>query len=229
MSADGRLVATTSEDGTTILWSLPGWHRLGAPLRFAAAAAPATGSSARTAAGSPSQTLNRGVVQDREEIWMSARAAASASCARPAASRTARFSPTAGCSPSPTSSAACTLLHGDVEAGDRFVVDGGAAWVAFTPDSATLRRAQTTARCGSSTSPTGRRSARSRARAARTAVPMFMPGGTGLVAGQQDGSATLWDLRPASLARRACEIAGRRLTHAEWDAALPGRDYAPAC
>ena len=62
-----------------------------------------------------------------------------------------------------------------------------------------------------------------------TAVPMFMPGGTGLVAGQQDGSATLWDLRPASLARRACEIAGRRLTHAEWDAALPGRAYAPAC
>ena len=56
-----------------------------------------------------------------------------------------------------------------------------------------------------------------------TAVPMFLPGDAGLVAGQEDGTATLWDLRPAALARRACEIAGRRLTHAEWDAGtLPG-------
>jgi hypothetical protein len=39
----------------------------------------------------------------------------------------------------------------------------------------------------------------------------------------------VWDVRPASWERRACEVAGRRLTRAEWKAALPGRDYAPAC
>jgi WD40 repeat protein len=39
----------------------------------------------------------------------------------------------------------------------------------------------------------------------------------------------VWDARPESWEQRACAIAGRRLTRAEWRAALPGRDYAPAC
>jgi len=38
-----------------------------------------------------------------------------------------------------------------------------------------------------------------------------------------------WDLRPASWARHACSVAGRPLTRAEWERALPGREYAPAC
>ena len=29
--------------------------------------------------------------------------------------------------------------------------------------------------------------------------------------------------------QRACTIAGRTLTRAEWDDVLPARDYAPAC
>jgi hypothetical protein len=44
-----------------------------------------------------------------------------------------------------------------------------------------------------------------------------------------DGRAYLSDIRPASLARHACEVAGRRLTRAEWDEFLPGRAYDPAC
>ena len=44
-----------------------------------------------------------------------------------------------------------------------------------------------------------------------------------------NGRATLWNLDPADLQRRACAVAGRRLTRAEWAAALPGRSYAPAC
>ena len=39
----------------------------------------------------------------------------------------------------------------------------------------------------------------------------------------------VWDVRPESWEQRACAVAGRRLTRAEWRAALPGRDYAPAC
>ena len=38
-----------------------------------------------------------------------------------------------------------------------------------------------------------------------------------------------WDVRPSSWERQACAIAGRTLTRAEWNDALPGRDYRPAC
>jgi WD40 repeat protein len=38
-----------------------------------------------------------------------------------------------------------------------------------------------------------------------------------------------WDVRPSTWERYACAVAGRALTHAEWEAALPERDYAPAC
>jgi hypothetical protein len=39
----------------------------------------------------------------------------------------------------------------------------------------------------------------------------------------------VWDVDPASWARRACEIANRALTPEEWDEFLPGRPYEPAC
>jgi hypothetical protein len=57
----------------------------------------------------------------------------------------------------------------------------------------------------------------------------FVEGGTHLVTLYDDGRGYLWDLRPQSWARRACEVAGRTLTRAEWQTALPERDYAPAC
>ena len=38
-----------------------------------------------------------------------------------------------------------------------------------------------------------------------------------------------WNLDPAAWARHACSVAGRTLTSAEWESALPGRRYAPAC
>jgi WD40 repeat protein len=38
-----------------------------------------------------------------------------------------------------------------------------------------------------------------------------------------------WDLRPATWARHACTVAGRRLTRAEWKSTLPDQRYAPAC
>jgi hypothetical protein len=43
------------------------------------------------------------------------------------------------------------------------------------------------------------------------------------------GNAVRWSLDPAVWAQRACEIAGRNLTEAEWNAFLPGRPYAPGC
>jgi WD40 repeat protein len=57
----------------------------------------------------------------------------------------------------------------------------------------------------------------------------FVEGGRGLVVAYDNGRGYLWDVRPESWARRACEIAGRTLTHDEWEDVLPERHYAPAC
>ena len=57
----------------------------------------------------------------------------------------------------------------------------------------------------------------------------FSPDGAYLFGITDAGRAARWDVRPASWARQACAVAGRALTRAEWDDALPGRPYAPAC
>jgi WD40 repeat protein/DNA-binding SARP family transcriptional activator len=58
---------------------------------------------------------------------------------------------------------------------------------------------------------------------------IFVRAGTHLLVVYDDGRALLWDLRPSTWAKQACSIAGRTLTRDEWENALPGRDYAPAC
>ncbi len=60
-------------------------------------------------------------------------------------------------------------------------------------------------------------------------IPAFTPDGSHLVATYASGRAYVWDIRPASLINHACDVAGRRLTRAEWEEFLPGRDYDPAC
>ena len=50
----------------------------------------------------------------------------------------------------------------------------------------------------------------------------FLDGGRTLVTSGWDGSLVFWDLRPASWEARACALAGRNLTHAEWDRYLGG-------
>jgi DNA-binding SARP family transcriptional activator/WD40 repeat protein len=44
-----------------------------------------------------------------------------------------------------------------------------------------------------------------------------------------DSGGVVWDLRPSAWARHACAVAGRPLTRAEWENALPWHDYTPAC
>ncbi len=61
------------------------------------------------------------------------------------------------------------------------------------------------------------------------AVAQFAPDGRHLFAVFGNGRGYRWDVRPESWARQACEVAGRRLSRGEWEDALPGRDYAPAC
>jgi WD40 repeat protein len=44
-----------------------------------------------------------------------------------------------------------------------------------------------------------------------------------------NGKGAIWDVDPRSWASRACALANRTLTRAEWDEFLPGRPYEPAC
>ena len=60
-------------------------------------------------------------------------------------------------------------------------------------------------------------------------IPRFSPDGASLFAITGAGRAFRWDVRPSSWEQRACAVAGRTLTRAEWADALPGRPYAPAC
>jgi WD40 repeat protein len=62
----------------------------------------------------------------------------------------------------------------------------------------------------------------------RTVVPQFTADGAYLFAVYGTG-AYRWDVRPSAWARHACAVTGRTLTRAEWQDALPGRGYAPAC
>ena len=57
----------------------------------------------------------------------------------------------------------------------------------------------------------------------------FSPDGSQVFAVSQGGRAVRWDVRPASWSRRACLIAGRELTRAEWREALPERSYKRIC
>lgn len=60
-------------------------------------------------------------------------------------------------------------------------------------------------------------------------APYFTADGAALIASYDTGRAYRWDIRPESLVRHACRVAGRHLTRAEWKEFLPGRDYDPAC
>jgi hypothetical protein len=55
------------------------------------------------------------------------------------------------------------------------------------------------------------------------------PDGKRLLMTLQDGRGLVWDVDPASWARRACAIANRTLTQDEWEEFLKGRRYEPAC
>jgi len=57
----------------------------------------------------------------------------------------------------------------------------------------------------------------------------FSPDGRHLLQTHSNGTGAVWDVDPASWARRACDLANRTLTHEEWEKFLPGRPYEPAC
>jgi hypothetical protein len=63
----------------------------------------------------------------------------------------------------------------------------------------------------------------------KAAFAAFDPTGRTLVTAVQGGPVLLWAVDPTSWPRRACALAGRRLTEQEWKDFLPGRPYKPSC
>jgi WD40 repeat protein/DNA-binding SARP family transcriptional activator len=230
VSADGRLLATGSKDGNVRLWSLPDGRPQGAPLHFRYG-------NAETQLSPDGRWLSvlpgrRGDLQDGLQIWDVRSRRRVATLRPPLGPVLTRWSPDGR-------RVAESDVLGGVEiystatwrpAGPALAA-GKATWLAWSPDSRTLAtgNADSSVRLfdvasgqalGAPLPGTGEQS---------LAVPFFTPDGTHVIAAQDDGHAFLWDIRPASLVRQACRVAGRRLTRAEWAEFLPGRPYAPAC
>jgi WD40 repeat protein/tRNA A-37 threonylcarbamoyl transferase component Bud32 len=55
------------------------------------------------------------------------------------------------------------------------------------------------------------------------------PDGRRLLTTHGDGKGTISNIDPKAWAQRACSLANRTLTRAEWEQFLPGRPYEPAC
>jgi WD40 repeat protein len=110
------------------------------------------------------------------------------------------------------------------------LTSGRAAWLGYSPDGRTLAAGNTDGTVSLWDAKSGQAlGARLPGIPQSTPVPFFTPGSTSVIAAQDNGRAVRWDIRPASLAKHACDVAGRRLTRAEWNEFLPGRDYDPAC
>jgi WD40 repeat protein len=230
VSADGRLVATGSSDGEVRFWSMPDGRPQGAPLRFpyGGIADAQLSPDGRLLSAAP---VTRDTVQDRVEIWNVPQRRRVATLRPTAGASSARFSPD-GRRLAVSDTRGRVLLYSTAtwKPVTGTLTGGKAGWLTFSPDSRTFAagNADGTVRLWDVRS--------GQALAAPLpglpnsfAVPMFTPGGTHLIAAQANGRAFRWDIRPASLIRHACSVAGRQLTRAEWKAFLPGRDYDPAC
>ena len=61
------------------------------------------------------------------------------------------------------------------------------------------------------------------------AIATFAPDGDRILAVYANGRGYRWDVRPSAWMDHACQVAGRRLTRKEWRDVLADRPYQPAC
>jgi WD40 repeat protein/DNA-binding SARP family transcriptional activator len=229
LTADGSLLATASGDGMVRFWALPDGRPRGAPLRFPYGAADVQLSP--NGRWLSVVALNREVVQDRLEIW-DVRRRQRVTTLRPAGgSYFGRFSPDGR-----------FLAVGDLRGRVQVLstttwkpatpafAGGRATWAAFNADGSTLATGNIDGTVRLWDVASGQTLGAPLPGVPNSpVVPIFTPDGTHLIAAQQNGRAYRWDIRPTSLVRQACQVAGRRLTRAEWEEFLPGRAYEPAC
>ena len=231
ISADGRLLVTGSDDNTVRFWSLPDGQSLGAPLLFRRQLFDTQLSpDGRWVTVS---LVDRNFESGTVEVW-DARSRRRVRSVRVAAFvGFARFSPdgrllavgnrfgrtqvwsTANWKP------VTRWLGGDAS---------GIITAQISPDGSTLATGSETGIVRLWDIPTEQAvGAPLPGGPNEPVLPFFTPDGTRLIASYQSGRAYVWDIRPGSLKRHACRVAGRRLTRTEWQEFLPGRDYDPAC
>jgi WD40 repeat protein len=233
ISADGRLMVTASGDNTVRLWSLPDGRQLGPALRFRQLVTDAQLSpdGRWVTVDVTDKYFDRGVVQ----VWDARTRRRVRTLAVPDRDSPgfARFSPDG------------SMLVTGYRRG-RSLVWSTRTWkpitrpltadaagiyqAAISPDGRTLASGsdEGTVRLWDikTQEPVG---VALPGLTAHFATPYFTPDGTHVIASYDTGRAYLWDIRPGALARRACAVAGRALTRAEWQEFLPGREYARAC
>jgi WD40 repeat protein len=227
VSRDGRRFVTVpyDPDGPLILWSLPDGRPLW-KLRINASEVRLSPNGRLVSV----QAVRSDSVQDRVEIWDVDRHRRVATLRPAAGAYLARWSPDGKLLAVGDLRRRIILYSTQTWKPVRTLTGGSAGWATFSPDSRTLVTGNADGTMGLWDVASGQAlGAPLPGPPDNFTVPMFTPGGTHLVAGYQDGTASIWDLRPATLERQACAVAGRTLTRAEWADALPGRDYEPAC
>ena len=233
ISADGRLLVTAGDDQTVRLWSLPDVRPVMAPLRFDGVI--------EDVQISPDGRRLTIVLVDLSgesatlEVWDTGSRRRVARLDVPDIPTAVRFSPDGrllavgypnGRShvwSTATWKPATRLLTGDVGTIYAMAISRNGRTLATGSEDRTVRLWDIGTQQAIGTPLPGP------GRGVGAVAPYFTPDGAALIASYDTGRAYRWDLRPESLARHACEVAGRRLTHAEWTDFLPGRDYNPAC
>jgi WD40 repeat protein/DNA-binding SARP family transcriptional activator len=236
-SADGRLMATASRNGIVRLWALPSGRPVGRPLRYS----PMSRSSSRSnAVGDVSLSPNgrllavtrppTGGVQILDVATMQRRATLSES---KTVWDLARFTPDGRYIVAGSYKGWVRLWSTKTWRPVSGVFTGPAGrveWEATSPDGRTLATGGPDGAVRlwdlRTQHPLG---APLPGVPNRAVAPQFTPDGAYLFAVTNAGRAFRWDVRPSTWASHACEVAGRPLTRTEWNDALPGRDYNPAC
>jgi WD40 repeat protein len=232
ISADGRLLATGSDDNTVRLWSLPDGRPLGDPLRFRRGffwGVRLSPDGRRLVAW----FVDNDTAHTTVEVWDAA------SRRRLRSIRAAGWLGDGGFSPDGRLLAMISRTLGAQvwstatwkPVGRNFVGDASGLFTAqISRDGRTLATGTETGVVRLWDINTGQAlGAPLPGVPSRPAAAYFTPDSTHLITSYDTGRAYLWDIRPESLIRHACDIAGRQLTRTEWAEFLPRRDYNPAC
>ena len=238
-SADGRLMATASddfndrEDGVVRLWALPSGRPVGRPLRYPSVSDVSLSPDGRTlaiTAGIDRSDPDKGDVEIVDAATHRRRTSLPET---ETVTDLARFTPDGRFIVAGSWKGWARLWSTKTwrPASRTFIGHAGRVeWESISPDGRTLATGGPEGAIRLWDLPTQRPlGAPLPALPNHEAVPQFTPDGKYLFVITDAGRAYRWDMRTTSWAQHACDVAGRTLTQTEWQAALPDRDYAPAC